>query len=1081
MSGLFALRSVERALDLLKSLVKISLSLSSPSCSRSQDDMEELKQLERTMLQIRAHLHDAEEKWNIREESSKLRLNELKEVAYDMEDVVGEYEYEVNRRKVEAFQRSGGVHHMEQDERKVDLGKRRRLLQENQDFLMDAGLVPVPEGLVHRARKVNMRLDEIIDYSTHFTLSVNDGERRSTPEFSSSRRTTPLVYEKSILGRDKDRDIIVEKLLSNEEENCTSPLTVAAIVGMGGLGKTTLAKLLYNDMRVRKSFDRFAWVYVSENFDITKITRDIITSLTKNSCEYTELGYLRRKLTQEIKDKRVLIVLDDVWHDDRLRERWELLCAPLSVTRKCQIIVTTRSEAVAMLVQTMPFCRPSCLSFDDSWSLFMQVAFPGDQEQNASTELIRIGKSIVSKCKGLPLAIKTLGSMLRYEMDEERWVNVLKSELWDLKQPQHEILPALELSYKHMPIYLRRCFHALSLFPKVNSILKNEVMKLWKVLDLLDCDGSDADDYKAERLCFTELVERSILVHDHDESYCLHDLIHDLACFLAGETFYRFEASTSTEIPENVQYMSILSVPDYVNDGEFPITPCSLRAIFAEGGGNLRNAEPLFLKSKKLRALDLTHIFVEEFPDSLLGSLKQLRHLSLNTWLDKQFTLPSSLFNLYNLRTVDLRCNYNKVSLSGIGSLINLHTLPVFHIRRCGCGYNIRELRNINNIRDLDIYGLDSVSCVEDANEARLQNKKHLRSLELDFSSARKICRCTLLPTPGSIPQDQVLERLRPNHNLSELKIRHYKSHVYPYWLGCDSYSKLFRVELVDCEFQHIGVLGGLPSLKYLVLDSMNSMERIGSDIFRRSAGYNGFQSLTELSFRKMSVWSEWYVHDGEFPCLRTLWLVVCPKLRSLQFVPFLSLSEFYLICNDNISVFPASPNLRTLQFRRCSNLRSIGFEHSLNTVQLHHSSSSTCEEVSTLPKLTTLALNQCPNLTAVVPLPSLTTLSLSNDLRDEILHRMLNDQPSLESLSISELEVASISLEQQSLPSLRRLRIDWCDHLQYCDGLTGLTSLQHLEVMDCPKLTIHDVHSLELKTLIITNMFEDESENNEN
>jgi len=134
MSGLFALRSVERALDLLKSLVKISLSLSSPSCSRSQDDMEELKQLERTMLQIRAHLHDAEEKWNIREESSKLRLNELKEVAYDMEDVVGEYEYEVNRRKVEAFQRSGGVHHMEQDERKVDLGKRRRLLQVTQPY-----------------------------------------------------------------------------------------------------------------------------------------------------------------------------------------------------------------------------------------------------------------------------------------------------------------------------------------------------------------------------------------------------------------------------------------------------------------------------------------------------------------------------------------------------------------------------------------------------------------------------------------------------------------------------------------------------------------------------------------------------------------------------------------------------------------------------------------------------------------------------------------------------------------------------------------------------------------------------------
>lgn len=945
---------------------------------------------------------------------------------------------------------------------------------------MDTGLVPVPEVLVHRARKVNKRLDEIIDYSKHFTLSVNDGERRPIPEFNSSRQTTSLVYENSILGRGKDRDIIVEKLLSKEVENCRSPITVIAIVGMGGLGKTTLAKLVYNNMKVRQSFDKIAWVYVSENFDIIKITRNIITSLTKKICEYTELEDLRRKLAEEIKDKRILIVLDDVWNDGR--ERWQLLCAQLSATKKCQIIVTTRNEAVAMLVQTMPFYRPSCLSFDDSWSLFRQVAFPGDLEQNASTELIQIGKSIVRKCKGLPLAIKTLGSMLRYEMDEDRWENVLQSELWDLKQPQHEILPALELSYKHMPICLRRCFHALSLFPKVDSIPKDEVMKLWKVLDLLDYDGSD-DEYKTERICFTELVERSILVHDRDDCYCLHDLIHDLTCFLAGETFYRFEAGTSTEIPENVQFMSI-SVPAYVKSMEFPITPTSLRAIVGlEATGNVRNAEPLFLKSKKLRVIDLTHLFVEEFPDSLLGSLKLLRHLSLNTWRDMPFTLPSSMFHLYNLQAVELRCNYNKVSLSGIGRLINAHTLPVFHIRRCGCGYNIRELRSINKIRDLDIYGLDSVSCVEDADEATLQSKRQLRSLELDFSSAQKICKCTTLPV-STVPQDQLLERLQPHRNLSGLKIRNYKSHVHPCWLGDDSYTKLSRIELKNCNFQHIWILGGLPFLKYLILHTMNCVEHIGSEIFREPAGYKGFPSLTELTFHNMPVWSEWYVHDGEFPCLHTLSSLVCPKLRSLPSVPFLCLSEFSLTCNDSISVFPASPTLRTLNLHGCSNLSSIGFNHSLRNIQLHHSSSSdrSTSAISTLPKLINMCLSKCPNVTAVVSLPSLTTLTLRHDLRDElVLYRMLNDHPSLESLTISELKVASIALKQQSLPSLRRLCIDWCDRLQNCDGLTGLTSLQHLHVLECPKLTIHDLHSLELKTLCVQNIFDPESEDDEN
>ncbi|CAO2144169.1 unnamed protein product [Urochloa humidicola] len=372
------------------------------------------------------------------------------------------------------------------------------------------------------------------------------------------------------------------------------------------------------------------------------------------------------------------------------------------------------------------------------------------------------------------------------------------------------------------------------------------------------------------------------------------------------------------------------------------------------------------------------------------------------------------MFHLYNLQYVELRCNYNKVSLNGIGRLINAHTLPIFHIRRCGCGYNIRDLRNINKIRDLDIYGLDSVSCVEDANEARLQSKRHLRSLELDFSSARKICKCTLLPESSSVPQDQLLERLQPNRNLSELKIRNYKSHVHPCWLGDDSYSKLSRIELKECNFQHIGILGRLPFLKYLILHTMNSVEYIGSEIFRESAGYKGFPSLTELTFQNMPVWSEWYVHQGEFPCLHNLSSLVCPKLRSLPSVPFLCLSKFSLTSNDIISVFPASSTLRTLNLHGCSNLSSIGFNNSLSNIQLHHSSSSdrSTSAISTLPKLTDMTLSKCPNVTAVVSLPSLTTLTLRHDLRDEILYRMLNDHPSLEVLTISELKVASIALK---------------------------------------------------------------------
>lgn len=161
---------------------------------------------------------------------------------------------------------------------------------------------------------------------------------------------------------------------------------------------------------------------------------------------------------------------------------------PLFASSVCRIMVTTRNEAVAKLVQTMPFYYLDCLSSDDSWLLFQQAAFSVDQQDDTPADLDKIGKNIIVKCRGLPLAIKTLGSMLRYEADEVRWRYVLESDIWDLEPPQKEILPALELSYRHLPIHLKRCFVALSLFPKGYLIDRREVFGLWKSLDIIQCD-----------------------------------------------------------------------------------------------------------------------------------------------------------------------------------------------------------------------------------------------------------------------------------------------------------------------------------------------------------------------------------------------------------------------------------------------------------------------------------------------------------------------------------------------------------------------------------------------------------------
>ncbi|KAF8694034.1 hypothetical protein HU200_038484 [Digitaria exilis] len=1123
MSGLFASLSIGKAWEKLSSLLRVfSMVPSSSSSASQQEDLEELRKLERTMRRIRATLHDAEEHWNIREESAKLRLKELKEVAYDIEDLVDEYDYEANRCKVLSLDRFAGI---------PNTGKRKHH-EVNVACSVDACVVAVPHDLVIRARKITERFNEIVQYSEHFRLSADDGERRFAPDITSLRHTSSVVFEASILGRDQDKDKITDKLLSREGENAGSPVSVMAIVGMGGLGKTTLAQLVYNDPRVRQSFDKDAWVCVSEHFDVNAITRNIFTALTSKQCIDTQLATLQKKLAEEIKERRVLLVLDDVWNERR--DSWELFCAPMTSAKICQIIVTTRSEQVARLIQTIPFYNLNCLSFDESWLLFSKAACIGVQKFDHPTNMTWIGKSIVKRCKGLPLAIKTLGSMLRYESDERIWKDVLESELWDLKGLRDEVLPALELSYKHMPIYIRRCFVALSLFPKDCKLDSEEVLHLWKLLDLLDSGGSD-DDCEIGRLYLKELAQRSILQLDSDDGsyYLLHDLIHDLACFFAGEEFYRIEHGTVTEIPQNVRYLSIKN--KFVTAAEISVFPHSLRALRVwSSWGEPIISEALFSKCSKLRALDIGgSINLGMGLLDVVGHLKLLRHLSfyhhdepsLSKDHDKSWMSAQHLLNLL---------------VSRARNLTNLLTLPDLYISGTRCSFNIRELRNINKIREMRISGLRNIRHAEDAIEAQLLMKSHLRSLVLKFDVIERQCTCGLLPEIVTIPDDQLLDSLRPHHNLRKLCIFYYDSRKYPSWLGNASFSMLARIVLGCCGSKHLPKLGRLPSLKYLSVNSMYHMERVSLESERQIAGEKEFPSLTELQFGTMSEWSEWYgVDTGVFPRLNTLSLLACSKLSSLPLGPFQSLITLKLVLCKSLATFPSSPALRNLDISFCSALRQIPTLPSLLDLriegcsvvtelpvlpsilkldvsncpslisigsassdplilQTYHCSSP---DVNTIPKLSTLRINCCqnlssigsfpllstmelrccPNLIAVGSLPSLntlklmyclnacevcllTTLNLKYKQHTELLFNLLSSLPSLECLEIYDMSIARIPLKQQSLPSLARLRLSNCNDLQYCDGLVTLTSLEHLEVWNCPKLNLPP---LQLKTLI--------------
>lgn len=901
----------------------------------------------------------------------------------------------------------------------------------------------MPRELTVRARKVIQRFGEIEGYYGSFTLSENDGDRRIIPDINSLRQTSSFVFAPIIVGRDQDKENVIKKMMTLEGSRIGGCMSVLAIVGMGGLGKTTLAQLVYNDPKVRQAFDLFGWVCVSEHFDVNNVTRKILSSIAKKNCDYIQSSELQGQLENLIKDKRVFLVLDDVWNERS--DCWKLLCMPIFASTRCDIIVTTRNEAVARLVQTIPFYNLDYLNPDDSWLLFKQTAFV-EQDNNVSpANLVEIGQRIAKKCKGLPLALKTLGSVLRFEANVMKWRDVLQSELWDLERSQNEVLPALELSYKHMPMHLKLCFVSLSLYPKDTYFDESIVVWLWKSLHLLQYDGTDNNN-EIGGLYFTQLVQRSLIQQvDTHGRMAIHDLVHDLACFLAREEFFRLEEDGYVEIPKGARYMSIVPHPQCKRSTQISNASQSLRVIILIRRINIENPEALFMNCKKFRIIQ---VIDDSFANVLLdfmGDMKLLRHFRLlRSCNEVKLVISDSMSQQFNLQTL----NCEGYSLHGIGRLANLQDLPNIHLWKCGC--YLWELRNMNKIRKLHICGLRNVSSIQDVNEAHLHSKKDLEILELDFKRGGF---CEVHKEEADVNQaistvsgGSILESLRPHHqSLKVLRMKNLNEADYPSWLGSASFSKLTKLQLENCQSQHLPTLGELPSLKSIDIRQMEYVENIGREFCSLDPSVKGFRSLAHLRFQDMNRFSEWSeVRDGEFSCLETLLIWSASELSSLPSVPFSCLRSFKLYDCKKLVTFPASANLQILSISSCEKL----------------------QELPALPSLRSLKLSGCESLVAVGHFPSLTVLHMSTKFEEEVLHKLMNVHLMLEELLISSYTLKTINLEPHSLPLLRELELE-CPNLQNCDALASLSSLKILCVNRCsPQLRVPNSLQSQLEKL---------------
>ncbi|KAB2088778.1 hypothetical protein ES319_A03G021900v1 [Gossypium barbadense] len=758
----------------------------------------EFAKLKDTLAAIRAVVLDAEQQ-QARTQELSLWLQRFKDACYDVEDLIDEFEIEAFRRQV------------------LERGSTKRKVRH---FFSGSNPLAFRFRMGYKIKKANEMLNEIAASMAKFRLT----QKHETNVIHCERETYSFVKTSSVIGRDEAKQDLVNILMNPTDEK---DIPVLPIVGIGGIGKTTLAQLVFNEESVKSHFELRIWVCVTEDFDIKQLMIKIIKSAT-----------------------------DDVWNDDnkKWRELKDLLCGGAQGSR---IIVTTRSLDVATITGTIPRYDLEHLSDENCLSLFLKLAFiEGEEKQHDN--LVKIGEGIVKKCKGVALAVKTLGSLLRSTRVQHEWEVVRDSELVKLKQKENDILPALKLSYDHLPWYLKQCFAFCSVFPKDFEFGHHRLTQLWLANGFLQSPYENEEPEDIGNRYIQELLSRSFFQQYEDyllfTKFKMHDLVHDLALSVAQNEVN----SCNHYSTGNVRHLWFdLSKQDA---SQLPNNLGCLQSLFLFDEEGKADSESLIAevisRSKHLRVLDLASCSLEQLPNNI-RYFKRLRYLSL-AYDGNIKRLPNSICNLQSLETLDLvGCRGLEELPKDIRYLISLRSLTVttkqtrLQENGISCLTSLRRLifsecenleklfediQNLTALRELYIHECHNLVSLP-------QGLKYLTALELLV-----IWNCEKLDLTM---EELELER-EEGGSLRKLAVRGVpKLESLPQWI----------------------LLGSIKTLQHLYISNLNNLWTLPT-WFQH---FTSLQNLYIINCPKLSCLSEGMQH---LTALKRLTIGGCPKLN---------------------------------------------------------------------------------------------------------------------------------------------------------------------------------------------------------